>query len=71
MQLLATNNLNTSTTTKIMAFQKEAIAFAAGMNSVWAYNPEDYFGEAIKGLYIYGAKVIVPAYGALYFAVEA
>jgi hypothetical protein len=63
MQLLATNNLNTSGTTKIMAFQKEAIAFAAGLNSMEAYNPENYFGQAVKGLYIFGVKVIVPAFG--------
>jgi hypothetical protein len=63
MQLLATNNLNTTTTTKIMAFQKEAIAFAAGLNSIEAYNPENYFGQAIKGLYIFGVKAVVPAFG--------
>lgn len=45
---------------KIMAGYKGAIAFAGQINSVEAFRPEKYFADAVKGLYLYGAKLIKP-----------
>lgn len=40
---------------------KRAIAFAEQISEVEAYRPEKRFADAVKGLHIYGAKVIYPA----------
>lgn len=37
-----------------------AITFAEQINKVEAYKPEKRFGDALKGLHLYGAKVIRP-----------
>jgi len=48
-------------TYKIMAGHRRAIAFAGQVNKeVEAYRPEGSFSDAVKGLYLYGAKVIYP-----------
>lgn len=39
---------------------KRAIAFVDNMNEVEAYRPEDSFEDAIKGLHVYGGKVVRP-----------
>lgn len=38
----------------------DAIAFASGINKTKAYEPEEQFEEAIKGLNTYGAKIVRP-----------
>ena len=50
----------TSGTMKCFARTKRAIAFAEQINSVEAYRPESRFADAVKGLHLYGAKVIYP-----------
>ena len=45
---------------KCFARTKRAIAFAEKLKSIVAYRPEDRFADAIKGLYIFGAKVVYP-----------
>ncbi|PAC78477.1 P22 coat protein - protein 5 domain protein [Bacillus velezensis] len=45
---------------KIMAGHRSAITFASQLNKLEAYRPEKYFADAIKGLQVYGAKVIKP-----------
>jgi hypothetical protein len=45
---------------KCFARTKRAIAFAEKIKSIVAYRPENRFADAIKGLYLYGAKVIYP-----------
>ncbi|MBE1867971.1 hypothetical protein Bateq7PJ16_2438 [Bacillus subtilis] len=45
---------------KIMAGHRSAITFASQINQVEAYRPEKYFADAIKGLQVYGAKLIKP-----------
>ena len=40
---------------------KRAIAFAEQISEVEAYRPEKRFADAVKGLHIYGAKVVCPA----------
>lgn len=54
------NTSNNGTTYYIMAGTKKAISFAAQVNKVEAYRPEASFSDAIKGLYVYGAKVVYP-----------
>ena len=39
---------------------KRAIAFAEQLSEVEAYRPEKRFADAVKGLHLYGAKVIYP-----------
>ncbi len=39
---------------------KRAIAFAEQLNEVEAYRPESRFADAVKGLHLYGAKVVYP-----------
>lgn len=38
----------------------KAIAFAEQIEKVEAYRPEDSFEDALKGLYVFGAKVVRP-----------
>ena len=43
-----------------MAGTRKAISFAAQGNKVEAYRPEASFSDAVKGLYVYGTKVVYP-----------
>jgi hypothetical protein len=45
---------------KIMAGTNLSITFADQINSVEAYRPELSFSDAVKGLHLYGAKVVMP-----------
>lgn len=38
----------------------KAVAFAEQIDSVEAYRPEDAFTDAVKGLYVFGAKIVRP-----------
>ncbi len=52
---------NTSATKyKIIAGHPEAWAFASNVTSVEGYRPEKRFADAIKGLMVYGAKIVRP-----------
>jgi N4-gp56 family major capsid protein len=46
---------------KIMAGQGECLQFVEQVAEIKAYNPEKRFADAVKGLHVYGAKVIRPA----------
>ncbi|MFJ4863405.1 P22 coat protein - protein 5 domain protein [Streptomyces sp. NPDC088748] len=50
----------TGDTTVVQAGVKEAITFAEQLNKTEAYRPENSFSDAVKGLALYGAKVIRP-----------
>ena len=39
---------------------KRAIAHANQINEVKAYSPEDLFADAVKGLNVYGSKLVRP-----------
>lgn len=43
-----------------MMRSKRAIAFAEQFSEIVAYRPEKRFAEAVKGLHLYGAKVVYP-----------
>ena len=45
---------------KCFARTRRAIAFAEQLNEVEAYRPESRFADAIKGLHLYGAKLVYP-----------
>lgn len=45
---------------KCFARTKRAVAFAEQLNEVEAYRPESRFADAVKGLHLYGAKIVYP-----------
>lgn len=45
---------------KCFARTKRAIAYADQLNMVEAYRPEKRFADAVKGLHLYGAKLVYP-----------
>lgn len=54
------NNLYVNDNTHMMVRTKRAIAFAGQIDSVEAYRPDDLFCDAIKGLNVFGAKIVRP-----------
>lgn len=57
---LGTWNDGTRDTKLGMLRTSKAIAFAGQLEKVEAYRPQDAFSDAIKGLYVFGAKVVRP-----------
>lgn len=51
-----------TTGTFIVAGTNQAMTFAQQISKSEAYRPESSFSDAIKGLHLYGGKVIEPAY---------
>ena len=45
---------------KCFARTRRAIAFAEKIKSIVAYRTENRFADAVKGLYLYGAKIVYP-----------
>lgn len=62
MRILLSNNVPNSTGTKykIIAGTNEAGSYAEQILKTEAYRPEKRFADAIKGLHVYGAKVLQP-----------
>ncbi len=62
-RILKSNNVpNTSGAKfKIIAGHRLATSFAEQVLDVQTYKPEKRFGDAVKGLHVYGAKVVRPA----------
>ena len=55
------NNVsNDGTDYRIMFGARDAIAYAGQLSKIEAVRREDYFADGVKGLYIYGAKVVRP-----------
>jgi guanylate kinase len=55
------NNIQkTSTAFNCMMFTKKAIAFAEQIVKVEKFRPQNTFADAVKGLHLFGAKVIKP-----------
>ena len=46
---------------KCLVRTKRAVAFAEQISEVEAYRPEKRFADAVKGLHLYGAKIIYPS----------
>lgn len=53
---------------RIMAGDADSITFAEQILKVEAYRPEASFSDAVKGLYVYGAKVARPESLAMFYA---
>jgi hypothetical protein len=53
-------NTGSSTLYKIVAGTDLATSFAEQIISVEGYRPEQYFSDAVKGLHVYGGKVVLP-----------
>ncbi|MBE6593381.1 MAG: hypothetical protein E7642_05245 [Ruminococcaceae bacterium] len=49
-----------SSSHKCIMRTKRAIAFAEQLSEIDAYRPEKRFADAVKGLHLYGAKVVYP-----------
>jgi len=61
-RILKSNNVsNDATTWRIPAGTDAAISYAEQINKVEAFRPERRFADAVKGLHLYGAKVVRPA----------
>jgi len=55
------NNVsNDGTDYRIMFGTRDAIAYAGQVSDIEAVRREDYFADGVKGLYIYGSKVVRP-----------
>jgi hypothetical protein len=61
-KILKSNNVPNTTGTKykIMAGHSIATAYAEQIVDLQTYKPEKRFGDAVKGLHVYGAKVVRP-----------
>lgn len=49
-----------TTSTGCILRTKKAVAYAGQIESTEAYRPEDAFSDAVKGLFVFGAKVVRP-----------
>lgn len=60
-ELRESNNVPVATGKySIMAGTTQAISYAGQVTEIEAYRPEKSFSDAVKGLYVYGAKVVQP-----------
>ena len=57
---MSTNLYNDGTDDYCMIRTKKAIAFAQQIDEVEAYRPEQLFSDAVKGLSVFGAKIVRP-----------
>jgi len=62
-KLLVSNNVQSSASnvSAIMCLNRTAISYAGQIAQVKAVDLQDSFGQGIKGLYVYGAKVVRPS----------
>ena len=62
MQLYSSNNVPNTTGTKykVVAGVSKALAYAGQISKIEKYRPEAHFADAVKGLFVYGAKVVQP-----------
>jgi len=69
--IMKSNNVPKTTATtkfKIIAGHRTLWSFADQITEVEAYRPEKRFADAVKGLHVYGKKVVRPQAGAVLFA---
>lgn len=61
-RLIVSNNVQSSATavSAVMALNRSAISYAGQISKIQAVEREDYFDQGVKGLYVYGAKVVRP-----------
>lgn len=64
-KIYVSNNIQTQTVSNVVHYKcfartKRAITFAEQINEIEAYRPELRFADAVKGLHLYGAKIVYP-----------
>lgn len=64
-KIFVSNNITSNTSAgfaehKCYVRTKRSIAFAEQLSEINAYRPEKRFADAVKGLYLFGAKVVYP-----------
>ncbi len=61
-KIYVSNNIyvNESNFHQCIVRSKRAVAFAEQISEVEAYRPEKRFADAVKGLHLYGAKIVYP-----------
>ena len=60
-RVFVSNNIKTSGGNyQCFARTKRALSFAEQINEVEAYRPEKRFADAVRGLHLYGAKIVYP-----------
>lgn len=62
---VTTNNPAVSGVVNLMAFTKDYISFASQVSKIETVRPYNMFADAVKGLYLYGSKVMLPTAGAV------
>lgn len=58
--LVCTNLPTTTKKVNIMAGINEAIAYAGNISKVESMRDDKFFGDNVRGLYVYGKKVVLP-----------
>jgi hypothetical protein len=58
--VLMSNNCHTSSGTIISGFHRSACTYAGQLTKIARVERESYFDEGVKGLYLYGIKVVRP-----------
>lgn len=71
--VLLSNNTTTvaTSTSAVMCLNRSAISYAGQISKVKAVEREDYFDQGVKGLYLYGGKVVRPDALCTLYALEA
>lgn len=62
---VTTNNSAVSGVVNLLAFTKDFISFASQVSKIETVRPYNMFADAVKGLYLYGSKVMMPKAGAV------
>ncbi|WP_303673478.1 P22 phage major capsid protein family protein [Vampirovibrio chlorellavorus] len=62
---VTTNNPAVSGVVNLLAFTQDFISFASQVSKIETVRPYNMFADAVKGLYLYGSKVMMPKAGAV------
>lgn len=62
---VTTNNPAVDDVVNLLAFTKDYISFASQVSKIETVRPYNMFADAVKGLYLYGSKVMIPTAGAV------
>lgn len=62
---VTTNNPAVSGVVNLLAFTKDYMSFASQVSKIETVRPYNMFADAVKGLYLYGSKVMLPKAGAV------
>lgn len=62
---VTTNNPAVSGVVNLLAFTGDFISFASQVSKIETVRPYNMFADAVKGLYLYGSKVMIPKAGAV------